>query len=84
MVEYHYKRMPRKEYTSHGQIATQAPIFGPDGQEIMSVQDPGGEFVTIFTEDADEPGKLNPTLLHRSDYKDLLQSQTQKPKGKGK
>jgi hypothetical protein len=58
--------------TSHGPLLNM-PKFGLSGGEIMSVIDEGGDTVTIFTEDADDPERLNPTVLYRQDYLDLLQ-----------
>lgn len=65
----------QKNLDSHGQIGGQAPVFGLDSQEIMSVKDNLDGTVTIYTEDPDEPGRLNPTTMYRKDYLNLVLNQ---------
>ena len=67
----------KENRTSHGPLF-HAPIFGLDGQEIMTVTDDGGDFITLFTEDEEQPGKLNPTIINRRDYQQLLKDQPRK------
>jgi hypothetical protein len=74
----------RRNHTSRGPIHGGMPIFDSQtGAEIMSVQDDGGESVTIYVEDmsADgQPGTLIPRSIHRRDYEHLLRSQTKRPR----
>jgi hypothetical protein len=70
-----------KNLTSHGPLLNM-PIFGPDGEEIMTVVDKGGKLVTIYTEDPENVGRLIPTDLYRKDYLELIRNQPQMHKNK--
>ncbi len=61
-------------------VNSNGPLFGMpvfyDGNEIMSTRiSDDGKTITIFCEDADEPGKLNPFTLDIKDYNELLRTQ---------
>lgn len=62
-------------YTSHGPIAGSMPVFGPSGGEIMTVISNGDGTVTIFQEDSEEPGRLNPATLTPEEYETVLTNQ---------
>lgn len=64
-----------KDYTSHGPIAGSMPVFGSEGGEIMTVISNDDGTVTIFQEDPDEPGRLNPTTLIPEEYETVLNNQ---------
>ena len=64
----------QEDLSSHGPLLGM-PIFGPQNEEIMTVVDKGGEFVTIYTEDPENVGRLIPTDLYRKDYLELLRHQ---------
>jgi hypothetical protein len=75
---------PTNDRSSNGPIAANMPVFGPDGQEIMTVQHRrGANTVVIFTEDSFEPGKLNPTEMPVKQYDELLRSQPKAGKNQG-
>ena len=68
---------PPKDLSSSGPIASEMPVFGPGGGEVMSVQDSGGQFVTVYQEDAEDPNKLKPVIMHRKDARNLFSRKNQ-------
>lgn len=64
---------------SNGQILGQAPVFSPEGEEIMHVKDnlPGvdADYIQYSYEDPEHPGSLLTGFMHRKDYEQILRSQ---------
>ena len=65
------------EYESHGPPQNM-PVFGPDGGEIMAMENADG-FVQLSTEDPDDPQVLHTEYMYRKDFEDLCCHQPQYP-----